>query len=68
MSNTEKLHDLLDVDEDGILDEDEQILLFSVIKERMQNCAYELCSIHEYALYKEMMKAIRELEYDITQY
>jgi hypothetical protein len=39
-----------------------------VIKERMQLCAYELCEIHEYNKYKEMMKAIRALEADIVEY
>jgi len=64
----EELQELLDDDEDGFLNEDEQILLFSTIKERMQDCADDLCEIHEYALYKDMMKAIRTLEKNILEY
>lgn len=60
--------DLLDEDEDGFLNEDEQILMFSTVKERMQMCADELCNIHEYGLYKEMMKSIRVLEADIINF
>ena len=59
---------LLDEDEDGFLNEDEQILLFSTVKERMQTSAEELCSIHEYSLYKSLMKEIRLLEAQILQY
>ncbi|CAG9322478.1 unnamed protein product [Blepharisma stoltei] len=66
--NVDDLLDLLDEDEDGFLNEDEQILLFSTIKERMQICADELCNIHEYSLYKELMKAIRSLESDIINF
>ena len=66
--SVDDLLELLDEDEDGFLNEDEQILLFSAIKERMQNLANELCTIHEYALYKDMMSAIRLLERDIIHY
>lgn len=68
VKTTEEILDLLDEEELGFLNEDEQILIFSVIKERMQLCAYELCEIHEYNRYKEMMKSIRALENDIIDY
>lgn len=34
----------------------------------MQNLANDLCTIHEYKLYKDMMGSIRELERDIVKY
>jgi hypothetical protein len=68
MNSIEDLQDLLDNDEDGFINEDEQIMLFSVIKERMQQLADELCAICEYSLYKEMMKSVRALEEDILTY
>jgi predicted nucleic acid-binding Zn-ribbon protein len=40
--------DLFDQDKDGFLNEDEQILIFSLIKEKMSLLAKELCNIHEY--------------------
>ena len=68
IKSTEEILDLLDEEELGFLNEDEQILIFSVIKERMQKSAYDLCSIYEYGMYKEMMKNIRCLEEDIIEY
>lgn len=68
VNSPEELMELLDTNEDGMLNEDEQILAFSLIKERMQDVAEELCAIHEYALYKEMMKGVRMLEIDIIAY
>jgi hypothetical protein len=68
VKSTEEILDLLDEEELGFLNEDEQILIFSVIKERMQKSAYDLCGVYEYGLYKEMMKAIRALENDIIDY
>lgn len=68
VKSAEELQLLLDEDEDGFLNEDEQILLFSSIKERMQLCANELCAIYEYQMYKGLMSGIRILEQDIIQY
>ena len=68
VKNSEELLDLLDEEELGIVSEDNQILLFSIIKERMQVCASELCKIYEYNLNKEMLKSIRILETDIIEY
>lgn len=68
VNSPEELMELLDTNEDGLLNEDEQILAFSLMKERMQDVAEELCAIHEYALYKEMMKGVRSMEADILVY
>jgi hypothetical protein len=68
VKTSEEILDMLDEEELGFLNEDEQILIFSVIKERMQRCAYDLCEIHEYNKYKEMMKSVRALESDIIEY
>lgn len=68
INSFDELQDLLDTDEDGFINEDEQIMLFSIIKERMQQLADELCAICEYNHYKEMMKSVRSLEDDILTY
>lgn len=64
----EELINLVCEDGDGLLSEDEQILIFSIIKERMQIIADQLCNILEYGMYKDMMKFIRQLETDILHY
>ncbi len=51
--------ELFDMDRDGFLNEDEQVLIFSLIKEKMQLLAEELCNIHEYQLHKDLMKEVR---------
>lgn len=68
VGSAEELQLLIDEDTDGYWNEDEQILLFSVIKERMQNVANDLCDIFEYNKYKKMMEGIRSLEADILKY
>jgi len=68
VNTSEELVQLLDEFEDGNLTEDEQILIFSLIKERMQRAAEGLCVVHEYPKYREMMQAIRDLERDIVEY
>ena len=66
--SAEELQALLDEDEDGFLSADEQVAIFSLIKERMQLCAEELCACHEYTAYKEMMQGVRLLEGEVLQY
>jgi hypothetical protein len=66
--SVEDLLDLFDEDEDGFLNEDEQLLIFSAIKERMQSSSEDLCKVQEYSLFREMMKSIRLLEFDIYNY
>jgi hypothetical protein len=50
------------------LNEDEQVLIFSLIKEKMQLLAEELRNIHEYQMFKDLMKEVRQLELDIVTY
>ena len=59
---------VFDRDRDGFLNEDEQVSIFSLIKEKMQLLCEELAKIQEYALYKDLMKEVRQLENDITHY
>jgi hypothetical protein len=68
VKNPEELLSLLDEKGLGFLSEDEQILMFSLIKERMTVCASELCKIYEYGLEKEMLHAVKLLENDIIDY
>ena len=59
---------VFDLGGDGQLNEDEQVLIFSTIKEKMQILAEELCYVHEYQLYKDLMREVRILEADINTY
>jgi hypothetical protein len=53
---------------DGLLNEDEQIKLFSMIKQKMQIIADECAKILEYGLYKDLMREVRFLEIEIVSY
>lgn len=68
VKSVDDMIELLDEDEDGFLNEDEQMLMFLIIKERLQVSANELCDIHEYGLYKELMESIRMIEPEIVKY
>jgi hypothetical protein len=68
ITNVGELYSIMDADEDGTISEDEQVLMFSVIKEKMAKVAEGLCSIQEYVRYRDLMKAIRKLEYQIAKY
>ena len=59
---------VFDTGNDSQLNEDEQILIFSTIKAKMQILADECCKIYEYQLYKDLMKEVRALEIDIVVY
>jgi len=63
-----ELYELMDADKDGSINEDEQILIFSVIKEKMIKIAESLCNIQEYMRYRDLMKAVRKLESQIAKY
>ena len=52
----------------GLLNEDEQILLFTIVKEKMQVLADECSKILEYQLYKDLMREVRLLESEIVTY
>lgn len=66
VADCEEFVSLLDEFEDGFLTEDEQLLMFSLIRERMQRNALALCSLHEYDKYRRMMRKVRKLETDIV--
>jgi len=63
-----ELFEIMDSDQDGSVNEDEQILVFSVIKEKMIKLADDLCHIQEYLRYRDLMKAVRKLEQQIAKY
>lgn len=60
--------DVFDMDRDGFLNEDEQILIFSLIKTKMHLLAKELNGILEYQMFKDLMREVRQLEQDIVDY
>lgn len=68
VENCEEFVSLLDEFEDGFLTEDEQMLMFALIHERMQHNAKALCALHEYDKYRRMMHKVRKLEGDIARY
>jgi hypothetical protein len=68
VANCEEFVDLLDEFEDGFLTEDEQMLMFSLVRERMQRNASALCALHEYDMYRRMMRKVRKLETDIVEF
>ena len=66
LKSPQEFVDVFDQGGDGVLNQDEQILIFSVIKEKMQLFAAECCKVHEYQLYKDLMKEVRLLETEIV--
>ncbi|CAK91961.1 unnamed protein product (macronuclear) [Paramecium tetraurelia] len=68
LQNEKDFFELFDQDNDGILNEDEQILVFSAIKEKMHQVATALLKIQEYILFKQLMKELRTLEANIAAY
>jgi len=68
LDNPMQFIEVFDYGGDGLLNEDEQILLFTIIKEKMQLLADECSKILEYVLYKDLMKEIRMLEVEIVTY
>jgi len=68
ISTVEEFLEVFDDDMDGLLNEDEQILVFSIIKTRIQIIAEELCMLKKYDLYKELMREVREIEALIVKY
>jgi hypothetical protein len=59
---------VFDEDSDGFMNEDEQILVFILIKERIQIIAEELCFLKKYELYKDLMKEVRSIEVLINKF
>ena len=68
ITTTQEFMEVFDVNCDSQLNEDEQILIFSLIKEKMTILADELCVVHEYQMYKDLMREVRLLEKDINLY
>ena len=59
---------VFDDDQDGFLNEDEQILVFTIIAKRIQLIAEELCQNKKYELFKDLMKEVRIIEAQINRY
>ena len=59
---------VFDEDQDGFLNEDEQILVFTIIAKRIQVIAEELCHLKKYELFKDLMKEVRAIETQINKY
>lgn len=59
---------IFDMDRDGVLNEDEQIRIFSFIKERMELIANNALKIQMYAAFKSLMREVRHLEANITRW
>lgn len=68
VTSAEELMELIDQDQNGHLDEDEQLMLFSLIKERMQRVATDLRLSHEYSTAEALMQEARTLERRIFAY
>lgn len=62
ISSAEEFLIVFDDDSDGFINEDEQIMVFTTIKERIQIIAEELCHLKKYELYKDLMKEVRLVE------
>lgn len=59
---------MFDQDQDGIINEDDQILIFSVAKEKMMKLSKSLLDIQQYEVYQRFMAAIRDFEHKIVVY
>ena len=68
IASVEEFIAVFDDDEDGFLNEDEQIMVFTLIAQRIQIIAEELCSLKKYELYKDLMKQVRAIETQINKY
>lgn len=68
ISSSEDFFFVFDEDGDGFLNEDEQIMIFTIIKERIHIIAEELCTMQKYELYKDLMREIRTIEGLINNY
>ena len=59
---------VFDSDQDGFLNEDEQIMVFTIIAKRIQVIAEELCELKKYELFKDLMREVRAIENQINRY
>ncbi len=68
ISSVSEFISVFDEDQDGFLNEDEQILVFTIIAKRIQIIGEELCNLKKYELYKDLMKEVRLIEEQINKY
>lgn len=68
ISSVDEFITVFDDDLDGFLNEDEQIMVFTIIAHKIQIIAEELCSLKKYELYKDLMKEVRTIETQINRY
>ena len=68
VASVDEFLEVFDDDLDGLINEDEQILIFSIIKERIKIIAEEICFMKKYDLYKDLMKEVRGIEQLIVKY
>lgn len=50
------------------MNEDEQVLLFSIVKTKMLVCSQKLLVVFEYRRFHELMRCVKTLEKNITNY
>ena len=68
ITTAEEFISIFDDDSDGFLNEDEQIMVFTIISHRIAIIAEELCRFKKYELYKDLMKEVRQIETQINSY
>lgn len=59
---------LVDEGDDGVLDEDDQLLIFTLVRERLRNTVNDLSESRQYALSQQLATKAKELERDIQLY
>ena len=64
----EELLALVDEDDDGVLDEDDQLLIFTLVRERLRSAVNDLNDSRHYVLSQQLAGKARELERDISFY
>ena len=68
INSVEDFLSVFDSDQDGFLNEDEQIMVFTIIAKRIQVIAQELCELKRYELFKDLMREVRAIENQINRY
>lgn len=53
------VYDIFDNDQDGYLNEDDQILILSTVKEKMQRIGQQLRQLQMYEQFRDLMKEVR---------
>lgn len=68
MDDVKDFFEIFDTNNDGQLNEDDQILILSTIKERIYETAINLKNAKIYELFRSLMKELRLIEKDINQF